>query len=348
MLEIKHTLCPSCSVGCGINVVLKDKNVVGTFPYKRHPVNEGKNCLNGRKSIECFENKIVNATISNSQADIDKAIDEVSKELSSENSSNITVVCSGNNSLEEIKVIKDFAESKGYNVAFYANDLGSFEEVASYSDVENANVVLVIGDLLYDNPLIGRRIVHAKQNDAKIYAAGSKTSVTANIADEFVDLPVQEFLEAKKSDLDESSVIIFNEVDDAGDLDKISAVADESNCKILPVYSKSNTKGALSIVESQSKDEILELLENTKILLVFNDDIIDEIEFDYGRISKLISFACCENKTTEKSDIVIPIKSWLEHDGSFVNAMGENQSFDAVIESDILSEIEIVEKLIEG
>ncbi|WP_143753018.1 hypothetical protein, partial [Methanobrevibacter gottschalkii] len=23
MLEIKHTLCPSCSVGCGINVVLK-------------------------------------------------------------------------------------------------------------------------------------------------------------------------------------------------------------------------------------------------------------------------------------------------------------------------------------
>ena len=42
MLEIKHTLCPSCSVGCGINVILEDNSVVGTFPYKRHPVNEGK------------------------------------------------------------------------------------------------------------------------------------------------------------------------------------------------------------------------------------------------------------------------------------------------------------------
>ena len=345
MLEIKHTLCPSCSVGCGINVVLKDESVVGTFPYKRHPVNEGKNCLNGRNSVNCFKDKIVNATISNSEVDMDKAIDEVSKELSSGNASNITVVCSGNNSLEEIEVIKDFAESKGFNVAFYANDLGNFEDVASYSDVENANVVLVIGDLLYDNPLLGRRIVHAKQNDAKVYAAGSKNSVTANIADEFADLSVQEFLDAKKSDLDESSVIIFNEIEGAEDLDKISAIASESNCKILPVYSKSNTKGALGIIESQSKDEIVELLENTKVLLVFNDDIIDEIEFDYGRISKIISFACFENKTTEASDIVIPIKSWLEHDGSFVNAMGESQSFDAVIESDILSEIEIVEKL---
>ena len=56
MLEIKHTLCPSCSVGCGINVVLNDGEIVGTFPYKRHPVNAGKNCLNGRNSIDCYKN----------------------------------------------------------------------------------------------------------------------------------------------------------------------------------------------------------------------------------------------------------------------------------------------------
>ena len=345
MLEIKHTLCPSCSVGCGINVVLKDENVVGTFPYKRHPVNEGKNCLNGRNSIECIENKIVKATISNSEADVEKAIEEVSKELSSADASSVTVVCSGSNTLEETEAIKNFAESKGFNIVLYANDLGNFEEVASYEDVENANVVLVIGDLLYGNPLVGRRIVHAKQNDAKIYVVGAPESVTANIADEYGDQPIQEFLDAKKSELDESSVIVFNEVSCAEDLDKISAIADETNCKVLPVYSKSNTKGALGILESKSKDEILDLFANTKVLLVFNDDVMDEIEFDYGRISKIISFACCENETTNSSDIVIPVKSWLEHDGSFVNAMGETQSFSAVMESDRLSEADIIEKL---
>ena len=35
----------------------------------------------------------------------------------------------------------------------------------------------------------------------------------------------------------------------------------------------------------------------------------------------------------------------LEKDGSFVNAMGETQSFNAAIESDVLSEIEVIEKL---
>ncbi|WP_394351605.1 hypothetical protein [uncultured Methanobrevibacter sp.] len=28
MLKIKHTLCPSCSVGCGINVVSHEGDVV--------------------------------------------------------------------------------------------------------------------------------------------------------------------------------------------------------------------------------------------------------------------------------------------------------------------------------
>ena len=60
MLDIKHTICPSCSVGCGLNIVSKDGAVVGTYPYKRHPINEGKNCLNGRNSILQFDNQIEN------------------------------------------------------------------------------------------------------------------------------------------------------------------------------------------------------------------------------------------------------------------------------------------------
>ena len=67
--------------------------------------------------------------------------------------------------------------------------------------------------------------------------------------------------------------------------------------------------------------------------------------FDFTKISKIISFAACENDTTKISDIVVPIKTWLEQDGSFVNAMGETQNFNQVIESDNLSEIEIIGKL---
>ncbi|WP_405294921.1 molybdopterin-dependent oxidoreductase [Methanobrevibacter sp.] len=345
MLEIKHTLCPSCSVGCGINVVLKEGEVVGSFPYKRHPINEGKNCANGRDSIENYKNKIKTATISNSETDIDKAIGEVLKELSSADASTVTVICSGNNTVEETEAIKNFAESKNYNIGFFADNLCNIEDVASYDDIENAKTILVIGDVLYDNPLIGRRIVHAKQNGAKICANGLEKSVTENISDEYSTDSVQEFLDAAKSNLYESDLIIFNKVDSPDDFDRIISIVEDSKCKVLPVYSKSNTKGTLNFMESKSEEDMIELLDNTKVLLVFNDDIADEIDFDFSRISKIISFAYCENNTTKISDIVIPIKAWLEKDGSFINAMGETQSFKAVAESDTLSEIEVIEKL---
>ena len=345
MLEIKHTLCPSCSVGCGINVVLKEGEVVGSFPYKRHPVNEGKNCLNGRNSIEEYKNKLKKATISNSETDINKAIDEIKKELSSADASTVTVICSGNNSVEEIEAIKDFAESNDYTVGFYADNLKNIESIASYEDIENAKKIAVIGDILYENPLIGRRIVHAKQNGAAICAFGAEKSVTKNIADDYATDSIQEFLDANKDNLDETALIIFNEIDTQENLDKINSIVEESNCKVLPVYSKSNTKGTFNFLDSKSAEEMIEILDNTKILLVFNDDIVDEIDYDYSRISKIISFVCCENDTTEISDIVVPIKAWLEKDGSFINAMGETQNFKAVVESDVLSEIEIIEKL---
>ena len=62
MLEIKHTICPSCSVGCGISVVIKDEKVVGTYPYRRDPINKGKNCLNSKNAINS-ENKLSEAKI---------------------------------------------------------------------------------------------------------------------------------------------------------------------------------------------------------------------------------------------------------------------------------------------
>ena len=342
MLEIKHTLCPSCSVGCGINVILNDGEVVGTFPYKRHPVNAGKNCLNGRKSIESYQNKFQTALVSNSETETEKAIGEVIKELNSADASEVTVICSGNNSVEECSAIKEFGESKNYNIAFYADNLKDFADVATYEDIENAGNVFVIGDLLYENPLIGRRIVHAKQNGAKIYALGkAEKSVTFNIADEVFNGSLQEFLDSNNGNVDESSVVVFNYVDAHEDLEKLENL----NCKVLPVYSKSNSKGTFSIVGAKSEEEMIELLDNTKVLLVFNDDIVNDIDYDFSRISKIISFASCENDTTAISSIVIPIKTWLEKDGSFVNAMGESQTFSAVIQSDVLSEIEIIDRL---
>ncbi len=331
MIEIKHTLCPSCSVGCGINVILEDEEIVGTFPYKRHPINEGKNCSNGRSSIENIEDKLA--------FDL-KDLDEVAGKLKSCDAEKVTVVFSGNNSNEDLQAIKSLCESKGFNVLAYADNLKGFDSVASYDDVEAASNLFVIGNVLYENPLIGRRIVRAKANGAKIYVNDDlENSPTANIADEFTSGSVKEFLQ--NNDFDEESIIVFNKVDSFEDLDLL----ENANSRLLPVYSKSNAKGALNLADAISKEDALELLNNTEILLVFNDDIVNELEFDFKSISQVIAFAPSKNDTTEIADIAIPIKSWLEFDGSFTNAEGLTQEFSSVCESENMSIVEIVDKI---
>ncbi len=334
MFEIKHTLCPSCSVGCGINVILDNEEIVGTFPYKRHPVNEGKNCLNGRLSAENVTDR--------HPFDL-KALNDAVNKLKSGSNEKTTVIFSGNNSNEDLEAIKSLCESNGFNILAYADNLKGFDSVASYEDIENASNIFVIGNILYENPLVGRRIVRAKNNGAKIYVNDNlENTPTSNIADEFTSVSVKEFIE--NNNIDEESVIIFNKVDSFEDLNLIES----TNSNLLPVYSKSNTKGALNLVEAMSKEDAIELLNNTEILLIFNDDTVNEIDFDFKSISQIVVFSPSENDTTEIADIVIPVKSWLEYDGSFTNCEGLTQKFSSLCESDYMSITDIIEKINEG
>jgi len=47
LLSFVPTICPYCGCGCGLLLVVKDGNIVGSEPWQRHPVNEGKLCNKG-------------------------------------------------------------------------------------------------------------------------------------------------------------------------------------------------------------------------------------------------------------------------------------------------------------
>ena len=53
-MEFKYvpTTCPYCGTGCGFNLVVVDKKVVGVQPWHRNPVNEGKLCPKGNYAWE--------------------------------------------------------------------------------------------------------------------------------------------------------------------------------------------------------------------------------------------------------------------------------------------------------
>ncbi len=51
-MKYVQTTCPYCGTGCTFNLVVKDGKAVGTAPYQRSPVNEGKVCPKGTYAHE--------------------------------------------------------------------------------------------------------------------------------------------------------------------------------------------------------------------------------------------------------------------------------------------------------
>ena len=51
------TVCPYCGTGCGMLLVEQDGNVIGTEPWPRHPVSEGKLCIRGWNAHQFIHNK---------------------------------------------------------------------------------------------------------------------------------------------------------------------------------------------------------------------------------------------------------------------------------------------------
>ena len=357
MLEIKHTICPSCSVGCGLNIVSKDGAVVGTYPYKRHPINEGKNCSNGRDSILQFDNKInAPSLVKNGEleeSDADAIFDIIKKELDAVDSSELAIICSDKNTNEEIDAIKKFAESIGCEkIGFYGYNFPNYSgEIANYDDVVNAKSILAIGDIYRKNPLAARRIILSKENGGELFnlddVEKSITSINASEYQQFSDKEsFAEMLSSYKDKLDENSVIVLNKIADAEDFKLVEDLAKETNAKLLPILNGPNSKGAMEKLNALTCDEIVDLIDGSKVLIVVNDNLLDYLSEDVFKGKYIINISNFENEFTKVSNVVLPGKSWVEKSGSFTNSEGLTQEFSQSADlGEGLSEIEIFEKL---
>jgi len=357
MLDIKHTICPSCSVGCGLNIVSKDGAVVGTYPYKRHPINEGKNCLNGRDSILQFEDSIEKPSFvkNNELEESDNAsvIKAIKDQLASIDAGDLAIICSGNNTNEELDKIIEFANACGCEkIGFYGSNFPNFSgELASYDDINKASTVLVIGDIYRENPLLARRLVLSKENGGKLINIDDvEKSITSLNADDFIQFTddFNDKVASVKDQLDENSVIIVNKLSSKDDFAVIEELSKESNAKLLPVFNAPNTKGAMNRLDSLDCDEIRNIIDDSKVLIVVKDNLLDYLsEDDIKGKSFIVNISNEKNRFAELSDIVLPGKSWAEKEGTFTNCEGLEQSFiiSAEWDNDNLSEIEIFDEL---
>ncbi len=345
ILNVVHSICPQCSVGCGINLITKENKVVDTYPYKRHPINEGKNCKKGKNCFNLInnENRLKNPFINKNgelkESDWEETLDLIVSKMKSYPPSQIGIIGSGNYTNEDMKTLKNLADALNIeNIGYYTGNFPDFDiETATFEDLENSNFILIIGDVIKENPLLGRRIIIASENGAEITSVDSpdKTYTGLN-SDNYIQIKtISEFLDNMNPEvlnkLNESSTIIFNKLDHKEEFEKILDIIKNTKSKILPVMEQCNTMGVMKILPALDKDEIKGLISNVKLLYVVGDNPASYVEESLNNLDFLITQSSCVNETTSLSDVVLPASCWAEKTGTFTSTTGNVQKISKII-----------------
>jgi len=206
-MDIKYvtTICPYCSCGCGMYLVVKDGKIIGQEPWKEHPVNEGANCPKGKNAYEYIysEDRLKtplarkNGTLQ--ETTWEEALDLVSTKLQEASPENFGFIASCRNSNEDAYVMQKFTRVvMGTNNIEYCGRLchspaaaalipamGSGAMQISQPEIELADCIFVAGVNLQETfPLIARRVLRAKAKGAKvIYTDPRKTATARYLAD---------------------------------------------------------------------------------------------------------------------------------------------------------------------
>ena len=207
-LKMVPTICPYCGCGCGLNLVVKGGKVVGVEPWKRHPVNEGKLCPKGNFAHEFIhrDDRLTTPLIKKNgkfePATWEEALSLIAskfKEIKAQYGPDaMACFSSARVTNEENYIMQKFARvalesanidhcarlCHGTTVAGLAKSLGSGAMTNSIKDISEAKTIFIIGSNTFeDHPLIGRRVVKARQNGAILINIDPRFTMTARQAD---------------------------------------------------------------------------------------------------------------------------------------------------------------------
>lgn len=321
MLTINHTICPECSIGCGLNVISKDGIIVGINPFKNNEINEGKNCKNCTEYIDNI------STMENKTFDYDNVIDELKNKMESTDSEKITILTSGNTDNNDLDNLIKFADDKRVNLVSYEYEFTKInpELIASYDEVEKADQIITIGDIYRKNSLIGRRIIHAKENDAKTINIYTETNLTGFNSDEFKQIESFDELNQVLDSIDftENTIIIINEISSTQNYGDLIKLVEDKNIKVLPLLQHPNSYSILEKTESLSKEELANKIEDSELIILVNENPLEYLDDSILEGKNIISLT----QNGVELGLTVPVKVWCQKETSFTNSAGLTQNY---------------------
>lgn len=203
-MKYVQTTCPYCGTGCSFNLVVSEGKVAGVAPYQRSPVNEGKLCPKGTYAHEFVNapDRLTKPLIKKGntfvEASWDEALKLIAEKFKSYKPDECACLASARTSNEDNYAMMKFARGvlktkhidhcarlcHASTVAGLANIFGSGAMTNSIGDIAEAKCVFIIGSNTFENhPLIGRRVMEAKANGAKIIYVDPRLTPTGKQAD---------------------------------------------------------------------------------------------------------------------------------------------------------------------
>ena len=204
--ETTKTTCPYCGVGCGVLVSRDDQDNVTVKGDPEHPANFGRLCSKGSALAETIDldGRLLYPEIAGEKVSWDRALDTVSSGLSEiieqHGPDAVAFYVSGQLLTEDYyvanKLMKGFIGSANIDtnsrlcmssaVAGYKRAFGSDSVPCSYEDLEQANVIVLVGsNLAWCHPVIFQRITKAKQErpEMKVVVIDPRRTASCEIAD---------------------------------------------------------------------------------------------------------------------------------------------------------------------
>jgi len=206
------TTCGYCSVGCGIEIGVKDGKAVASRPHASHPVNRGKLCPKGLSEHYTLdaENRTRYPLLRKNgrlvRVDWEEALGTMVERFRAtqrrHGASALGVLSTGQLVTEEFYTLGKLVQlgfgTNNYDgnttlcmasaVAGYKLSFGSDGPPGAYEDFEKADVILLIGANIADNHPILCQYLEANPNK-KLIVADPRVSKTAMMAD--VHLPLK-------------------------------------------------------------------------------------------------------------------------------------------------------------
>ncbi|MFQ6128703.1 MAG: formate dehydrogenase subunit alpha [Thermoplasmata archaeon] len=187
------TTCPYCGCGCQLYLQVVDGNIIGLIPDKTHPISEGSLCIKGWNAHVFVqrEDRLRKPLIKENgefrEASWDEALDLVAKKLSEAKEKHgpdsVAVLASAKCTNEENYLIQKLMRAViGTNnvdhcarlchastVTGLAHAFGSGAMTNSVPEIDDSDVILITGsNTIEQHPLIGSRIVKAREKGAKV------------------------------------------------------------------------------------------------------------------------------------------------------------------------------------